>query len=211
MSQFQASDFSFVRHRPGQATAEQTATAGSLTTCQAAPEVRPLIRLPDAPALAVRKSLLPLPSVARQPVPQAQHAQHAQHADQQQALPVRSKLSAGPAWKRVVRDSPNTAAAQKAAPPLINKLAHLVKTPVQLSSSGLNDQKHVAGVLPANTAPSHNPVVVDQQTPAASTLQQGKANLSSSSAIPGKDLQQPSKPSASDSEARLLHIAHRLD
>ena len=209
MSQFRASDFSFVRHRPGQATAEQTATADSLTTCQAAPEVRPLVRLPDAPALTVCKSLLPLPSVARQPVPQAQHAQH---ADQQQALPVRSKLSAGPAWKRVVRDSPTTAAAQKAAPPLVNKLANLVKTPVQLSSSCLNDQQHVAGVLPANTAPSHNLVIADQQTPAASTLQQaGQANLSSSSATSGKDFQQSSKPSAFDSEARLLHTAHGLD
>ena len=183
-----------------------------MTTCQAAAEVRPLIRLPDAPALAVRESLLPLPSVARQPVPQAQHAQHAQHADQQQALPVRSKLSAGPAWKRVVRDSPNTAAAQKAAPPLVNKLANLVKSPVQLSSSRLTDQQHVAGVLPANTAPSHNLVIADQQTPAASTLQQaGKANLSSSSATSGKDLQQTTEPSASGSEARLLHTAHGLN
>ena len=209
MSHFQASDFSFVRHRPGQATAEQTATADSLTTCQAAPEVRPLVRLLDAPALAVRKSLLPLPSVARQPVPQAQHAQH---ADQQQALPVRFQLAAGPARKRVVRDSPNTAAAQKVAPPLVSRLANLVKTPVQLSSSGVSDQKHVAGVLPANTAPSHDLVVADQQTQAAGTLQQaGTANLSSSFATSGKDFQQPSKPSASGSEARLLHIAHRLD
>ena len=113
LEQFQRSDFFFARHRYGQSIAKQSAVAKTLIILQDALrvhlEVRPIIRLPGAPivatlGLAVRKSLLPLPSVARHSLPQVQHAQH---ANQQQNLPVCTcaKLSAGRAWKHTVRDS----------------------------------------------------------------------------------------------------------
>ena len=166
MSQFQLSDFSFVRQKPAPPAApvnlirsiDPTTEADSIAHTVSVQQEKCHVRVTDAPALTVRKSLAPLPSLASQSFPQAQHDQH---ADQQQPLPMRSKLSVAPAWKKVVRDSPATTA-KKAAPPLIDRLASLTHTTVQMCSPSQADQQHVAGVIAAHVA-GHKPLSIGQQ------------------------------------------------
>lgn len=150
MSQFHTSDFSFLAHRPGQSSTQQAASPSPAAGTETIPNYRQQIKLPDAPALAVRKTSTPLPPAPRQPTPQSQHTQSAD-MPQQQALPMQPVLSAAPAWKRMARSSPHIAA-DKAAGPLKDRLATLVNTPAQ---PGQAVQKHVAGVLPAHSVGPH--------------------------------------------------------
>ena len=145
--QFQASDFSFYQRKPAKSASQSPIVLVSPPAHQQAASSRPLVKLPAAPELPFRQSLTPLPSQARQPVPQAQHAPI---TDQHRPLRMRPGPAACPAWKRVVRDSPVTASATKQAPPLISRLANLVRTPVHQPTAPQAASTHVAGVHPAH-------------------------------------------------------------
>lgn len=161
-------EFAFLKQKPAQSSAAYTAEAAAAAATESCSSQtnRRQIRLPAAPALAVRKTLTPLPSAPRHFAPQTQPAQS---TDTQQALPLRPLPSAAPAWKQIARDSPvATVATEKAAAPLKVRLASLVKTPVPADQ---DNQKHVAGVFPAHSA-GCQPLSSAQQAAASGSVHQ---------------------------------------
>lgn len=150
-----------------------------------------LVRLPDAPALPVRKTSTPLPpaNFARSEMclQSGKLVDHKVPSHQQQPLlPLRPSPSTSAGWKRVIRPGP--AATKKDDPPLLSRLAKLTNASTLSVASG----SHVAGVLPAHVPQerhSHGsavpPAAQPQQNhdPAASTARHDLLSQQQASAL----------------------------
>ena len=156
------SHFDFIKPKPrndasgqlGAAASKYSASCATGLQLTAQPAVRTAtqsrpgaVRLPDAPALPIRKMPTPLPAAnnmrsARCSQQIVVHKDTPSTPHQQPLLPMHGSISAGAGWRQVTRPTPSLT--KRDDPPLLSRLAKLT------SSTGSAAGQHVAGVLPAH-------------------------------------------------------------
>lgn len=195
------SHFDFIKPKPrndasGQLRAAaskcsaSSATGLQLTTQPAvrtAAQSRPgAVRLPDAPALPIRKMPIPLPAVnnmrsARCPQPIVVHKDTPSTPHQQPLLPMHGCSSAGAGWKQVTRPTPSLT--KRDDPPLLSRLAKLTSSTGSATAAAGN---HVAGVLPAHPPQeqSHGHLSTAQQVAQPHQIYSRLPGVSASGVLP---------------------------